>query len=149
MSDVLIDGSSPDDVTGYHSLQAYLQDDTGWQLADRIRTLLEWDAWPTLENAWDLIPFSFVVDWFGNVSEILDSVDANFYASTLAVREVLSTTRLEIDISGFLNGNSGKIILYQRVLDKRLPYVKPQQWTPSSPSFINLIDGTSLIVEFL
>lgn len=29
-----------------------------------------------LTNAWDLVPFSFVVDWFANVDQILGQVDA-------------------------------------------------------------------------
>lgn len=40
-----------------------------------IKKLMTWDAWPTLENTWDMIPLSFVVDWILPVSDILSDID--------------------------------------------------------------------------
>lgn len=34
---------------------------------------------PSLKNLWDLVPFSFVVDWMTQTSAYFDSVDANAY----------------------------------------------------------------------
>lgn len=48
---------------------------------------------PTLSNMWDLVPFSFVVDWFVNVGDLLDQADKAFrlfrfriYYSTLSIK---------------------------------------------------------------
>jgi hypothetical protein len=30
---------------------------------------------PTLANAWDMIPYSFIVDWFTNIGEVLAAID--------------------------------------------------------------------------
>lgn len=30
---------------------------------------------PTLANAWDMIPYSFIVDWFTNIGEVLGAID--------------------------------------------------------------------------
>lgn len=40
---------------------------------------------PTLQNAWDLVPYSFVVDWFTHADKYLDAIDANTYWSLHSV----------------------------------------------------------------
>ena len=53
-----------------------------------LRFLNDWidsGFFPTLRTGWELIPFSFVVDWFADVSEWLDQFDANTYWSTQKV----------------------------------------------------------------
>lgn len=44
-----------------------------------IRQWFDSGLFPSLTNAWDLIPLSFVIDWFLNVEKALDSIDANTY----------------------------------------------------------------------
>lgn len=36
---------------------------------------------PTLQSTWDLVPYSFVVDWFLKADKYLDAIDANTYWS--------------------------------------------------------------------
>jgi hypothetical protein len=55
-------------------------------LMTMIKKFYEWDAYPTLENAWDLVPFSFVVDWFINLGSILDNIDTMVYEQYLRVK---------------------------------------------------------------
>lgn len=45
-------------------------------LMTAVKNLMAWDAWPTLENTWDMIPLSFVVDWVLPVSDVLGQIDA-------------------------------------------------------------------------
>lgn len=54
-------------------------------LADLTRQLMDIDVFPELGNVWDIVPFSFVLDWFLPIGSILDAVDANTYRSTLKV----------------------------------------------------------------
>lgn len=43
---------------------------------------------PTCNNIWDLVPFSFVIDWFVNVGEFLQRVDGNLRLERLNIRYV-------------------------------------------------------------
>lgn len=49
------------------------------QIASETLKLAEaMDVVPDLSNVWDMIPFSFVVDWFTNIGELAEGVDALF-----------------------------------------------------------------------
>lgn len=69
---------------------------------DRLsRALLEidnWDVLPTFSNVWDLIPYSFVVDWFVNVGTILEDMDTMWKALELPVLCYFSTTTDSVDV---------------------------------------------------
>lgn len=64
-----------------------------------IRTLMDWDLWPTLQNDWDLVPCSFVIDWSIKVDELCERIDACIYAEYLDVYSVLYTTKVAGDVS--------------------------------------------------
>lgn len=81
----------------YHYKVYYCPADS--RILDCIRTLMNWDAWPTLENDWDLIPLSFTVDWFVGVSDLCDRLDAITYSKYLDVKSVLKSSKLVGDIS--------------------------------------------------
>lgn len=49
------------------------------------------DAKLTLSNIWDLIPLSFVVDWFVSVGDILESIDS--YGSLVQDHKIICTGR--------------------------------------------------------
>jgi hypothetical protein len=55
-------------------------------LAVATRSLMDLDIFPELGNVWDVVPFSFVVDWFVPFGDLFDAIDSNTYRSTLAVR---------------------------------------------------------------
>jgi hypothetical protein len=44
-------------------------------LSTVYRTAWQWGLFPTAKNIWDLIPFSFVVDWFLNLDQLISSID--------------------------------------------------------------------------
>jgi len=66
----------------------------GWRHA--VYNLFQWDLFPTLENVWDFVPFTFVVDWFIKIGDGLAEVDAKTFASVLRVLSTLSTTRISM-----------------------------------------------------
>jgi len=49
---------------------------------------------PTLSNMWDLIPFSFVADWFTNIGGKLEAVDANMTMLAFDIHFVTSSMML-------------------------------------------------------
>jgi len=46
------------------------------RLLSLINGIESWGFLPTFENVWDLVPLSFVIDWFVQVGDLLESVDA-------------------------------------------------------------------------
>lgn len=36
-----------------------------------------------LVNAWDMVPYSFIIDWFANISDILEVLDQKSFSSTI------------------------------------------------------------------
>lgn len=43
---------------------------------------------PTLNNLWDLVPYSFVIDWFIDVGDFLERIDNRFFLATMDVQYV-------------------------------------------------------------
>jgi hypothetical protein len=48
-----------------------------------VRGLMDIDVFPELGNIWDVVPYSFVIDWFIPFGDLFDAIDANTYRSTL------------------------------------------------------------------
>lgn len=61
-----------------------------------IRKMMNWDVGPTLQNIWDIIPFSFVIDWFVDFERTLNRIDANTYVNTLRVLGTIKTRKSTI-----------------------------------------------------
>jgi hypothetical protein len=58
-----------------------------------IQKLIDWDLFPTFQNIWDLIPFSFVIDWFVDFESYFNQVDNAWYATKLDVLETIWSTK--------------------------------------------------------
>lgn len=67
-------------------------------LKGSLRNLMSADVFPTLQNAWDLIPFSFCLNWFVDVESLLNRIDTNTFISVLNVLSVIRTSRTSMDI---------------------------------------------------
>lgn len=120
---------------------------SGW-FPDLYRMLDRWDLWPTLENAWDLIPFSFVVDWFVNVQDGLASVDRSnrllmldVLAVTESIRTVLHAWPITTDTMSVCNWT---VVQYTRDTQPSLP-TAPFRIDRGHLSAINIVDGISLL----
>lgn len=81
--------SSFDGVYGLYTLEQHIklavakeEDDL-----DRLVTSLESVGfWPDLNTLWDLVPYSFVIDWFVNVGELLARLDSRERLARLNIR---------------------------------------------------------------
>jgi hypothetical protein len=51
---------------------------------ENLNTLQVWGGLQPIEAIWELIPFSFIVDWFFNVGDTLASFTPNFGTRTLS-----------------------------------------------------------------
>lgn len=80
--DYLFQGSLRFDLEQHIKL-AIGDEDDGFQKL--IEQLDSFGCLPTCENLWDLIPYSFVLDWFVDVGGLLERVDANLRISRLNI----------------------------------------------------------------
>lgn len=120
-------------------------DGRNWEL---LRTLNEFDLLPTPGNLWDLIPFSFVIDWLFHIDQILTALDAQ---STMSVIPVLKTCVSvkgggPVPIKGEFVGTA-HVKFYRRTfingaVNPRIPITSP---TPSG-LVDHIVEGSSLLV---
>jgi hypothetical protein len=59
-----------------------------------VRRAYEADILPTWSNIWDLVPYSFVVDWFIPVGNYLEDIESGHYMATLHPYEVFESTKI-------------------------------------------------------
>lgn len=81
----------------YHYKVYYKPYDNGIMKA--IKTLFDWDLFPTLSNVWDLVPLSFVADWIVDIDRALSYLDYGTYVCTLSVVGVTKSTKHSIEMS--------------------------------------------------
>nr|AOG30804.1 phage maturation protein [ssRNA phage DC] len=77
------------------------------QLKNRITRIgLELDILPTFENIWDLIPYSFVLDWFVPIGKTLEHREETSYMQSLPVEDVFMSIKVAnaIDDTRYVQG---------------------------------------------
>lgn len=130
----------------------YTNADGDSALMKAIRTAYEWDFYPTLGNLWDLVPYSFVADWFLNIGELFEKADAslqsNYYNFHKIVKSIKQTHYLYGGYPEYttLVARSAHTVMYKRIIGRRLDsFCYQAEW--SLPSSINVVDGASLILQ--
>jgi len=123
-------------------------------LVSALRKCYEWDVWPDLTNVWDLIPYSFVVDWFIGVGDVLEQVDAITYFYTLDVLSCLTTAKTtfsDLPVQRLLVSGGPTILgtwetsIYSRVQRDVCPV--PLMTFESPGSFRNYAEATALLIQ--
>lgn len=67
-----------------------------------IKRLMDWDVWLLTKNSWDLVPYSFVINWFVDLESFFEQFDAHVYAEYLDVIQILKSTKLDVDYSDYV-----------------------------------------------
>lgn len=103
------------------------------------------------ENVWDMIPFTFVVDWFLNVGEYLAAEDARVLNCTMKYDRILRSRLLRAELDQFELGDSllsGTFKYFERnkVAAVPAPDIDLQASLPRPAQWIN---GASLLTSFL
>jgi hypothetical protein len=112
----------------------------------------------SLSNAWDMIPYSFVVDWFTNVGERIELIDSTMYKETfLDVRGSVLSHRWEVRVPtevwqtllGIPISNSDvTFCFYQREILDHIPWPHLEDKELSSNLGVNqYLDGGILILQ--
>lgn len=60
-----------------------------------IDALRQIDLLPSLENAWDMVPYSFVIDWIVPIGDILSSIDKSADLARLDVKDCFYSRLIE------------------------------------------------------
>lgn len=116
-----------------------------------FRNLRSWGIIPRLEQVWDLIPLSFVIDWIVNISSLLERVDLSTDREMLRVLQVTYSRKfslsclVELSDLGFRD-EIADITLYERDVSYALPRLTYSSLFGSAAP-INIIDAASLLLQ--
>lgn len=108
---------------------------------------------PSLEHVWDLIPYTFVIDWFMDVGDLLARVDTNLRLIRLNIRYATMSTKLTTFMVVPLSPDlpcSGTIssVLYHRWTTDRCPVPPLSLQTPLTAAS-HWLEAGALIIQRL
>jgi hypothetical protein len=141
-------GDSSGWYTEYH-LKHYYRPPTDFM------EFLAYFAWahgfsPSLSTIWDLIPFSFVVDWAVNVGENFDRLDSAYFLSKTktisVVKSTKSTTSIPADVMDIRWSGILTVSAYRRQILGTLPPM-PLGLNVTAPSPDHFWEGASLLIS--
>lgn len=115
--------------------------------------LNNWGLMPDLEMAWDFVPFSFMVDWFISVGDLLDRFDYIGRSQMYRVLNVTKSIKTSRELSELDRGRipfpfvgSLKYVTYRRTTQKGLDVPK---WKLDRPeTFRSIPEATALLIQF-
>lgn len=146
------------DLVGFVDYTAHCKivyDEPQNALMRSIKAAMDWDIWPTLQNCWDWIPYSFVLDWMVPVDNLLNNIDNLVYLQYLNVRGVVMSTKIITKLSrslpapsGFTFVGSQTFVDYNRWVEDKVR--QPNVFALRSPAdFHNQVEAAALIVQKL
>lgn len=146
-----IPGRVPNPKIDHYLKMYYIEKDYGWwgkaYLFGR-----RWALWPTTAEGWDVIPFSFVVDWFVDVQSLFEEIDRDTLLQYVDVTSVILTEKKTYDFGDLVLGNftlsGAKVTYYTRSLSTRLPS-GPFRMDRGFSTSINVVDGISLVIQVI
>lgn len=154
-----------DAVPGYHSMlhetkhlklltDAFSQE---WFVRSGVlnnlhRSLYEFDIKPSASNLWDLVPFSFVVDWFLPIGDYLENEELKDYSKTLPVHAAFYSSKTDWFASAsdwaaipFVKGHV-HFTVYRRECRDRLYVPAMSEQAERLPSG-HLVEATALLIQ--
>lgn len=116
-----------------------------------LRRLDEWSLLPNFSMVWDLIPLSFVLDWFADIDQLVDQLD---FQTRYQMYDVIGVTRsrkssrvlqpYEIPKYNGLVSANVRLVIYSREVRKNLD-LPVFGYTPPD-EFRNITELTALLV---
>lgn len=120
-------------------------------LRDPMRIWFDSGLFPSLTNVWDLIPFTFVADWFLGIEDYLNAIDANTYWNLYQITSVLYSRKKTFSDIGSILSNADwtftgdmRVVLYERDINSWIH--KPTLFDPSPRDFHNYAELAALFV---
>lgn len=146
-------------VVARSKLRVALSEDTWWMALMPFHAM---NLLPTFSNIWDLLPLSFVVDYFTNIGDSLDAVDQAMFFLGLEVEYVVHSTafvypfdvELDCDPYGFHPRKDGEDVdagyrIYNRWVGSELPQLTPTRFNVFGYPNPNLSILGSLVYKFV
>jgi len=124
--------------------------DTGLDaLVEKARSI---GVFPSLTNIWDLVPYSFVIDWFIDVGSVLERIDTKHRLSNLEIPYVILSDKIEsfISLSDPVKGVGASLTFsrYSRTVTTSVPQPRIFGDVNKPPSVQNhWIEGSALILQ--
>lgn len=120
-------------------------------LNDCYYALRKYDLLPSLDNAWDLVPLSFVVDWVLPIGDIFDRIDKLDLVNHLNLLYGFRTTKVVREIPGTLFGQhligSIQTSNYSRSLTHDFDF---PLFVTNNPTIQNhVVEGSTLVIQRL
>lgn len=115
-----------------------------------LKRLWDWDMYPSLQNLWDLVPYSFCVDWGGDIEKVLEQLDREQYEELIKVLGCTYSFKdeylipVELVDLGFQDAVLA-VTLYSRSTSSL--HQSSLRLTAGHSSAINVVDGISLILQ--
>lgn len=123
------------------------------QIQRMIAEIKRWGVYPRISDIWDIIPYSFVVDWFIQFGDLFDSVaDYLDVKDYFPVKEVISSEKWEYQVDASVlvpeYGASGQVHFkyYTRWISQELP-LPPVTLEAGSLQDSHLVEATALILQ--
>lgn len=121
-----------------------------WTLDRSLYNLMQWDIFPSFQNIWDFIPYSFVVDWFLDVEGALKSLDNQAQWALCQVVENAETVKYSNRVdAGILSKHfTGELTftMYNREIKNTLT-TRQFHFTPSLTATHHVAELTALIAQ--
>lgn len=108
---------------------------------------------PTFENLWDLIPYSFVIDWFVNIGDILEKVDSGLRLARLPIKYVTTSLKLTTTLKElpetFTKGLHGSLsmVQYSRGTSDKCPVPPIPSLGADISAHQHVLEGSALIIQ--
>lgn len=137
-----------------HSLQQHIKIAFSEDLAfaNIVEKFTRLGLWPTFENLWDMVPYSFAIDWFINVGDFLERVDTRHRIQRLPIRYA-TWSRKEVSTytmsrSSIPYGGAASLVRYHRWVSDQCPvppYFSQPDPRPGNP----ILEAVALIIQRL
>lgn len=108
---------------------------------------------PTLQNIWDLVPYSFVIDWFINVGDFLERVDTNLRLARMEIPYVTMSRKRTVEVNPDFYGSHGvpvigslKLVRYHRWTSDYCP-VPPLSFQNTNTASSHWLEAGALIIQ--
>lgn len=106
----------------------------------RLRSM---GVYPSLANLWDIVPYSFMVDWFLPVGDLLSELNTREIGNCFDVQYVVYSSRFEDTI--LYDGCPVELIGYSRSVSKNPPQLELDLEDPSSGTILKRAIDTATI----
>lgn len=139
-------------VSRYSSLKIWYKPTPKHPLSAAVWNMYSYGVYPSVENSWDMIPFSFCVDWLIDVQKTCRQIDTGTLVAAIQCDLVLYGSKVvaDLNVSNIpdLRGLVGGTIHYVKYYRRSGPLRSPQpSLYAASGQFHNYAEAGAIITQ--